>query len=219
MFYYYGRKKRIAGLYSPPAFDTIVEPFAGSAAYSLHGEHWKKQVILCDTNPTVIGIWNYLKDASIKDIQSLPRLEAGEKTTDHKQLSDVEKDLIGLHINPGSSVPKVTASKFSRWEPGKRYILENLYKIKHWEIIFGSYAGLSNQGATWFIDPPYKKAGTYYAGGNALDFNYLASWCRSRDGQVIVCEADGATWLPFEFLISTKNAGKHRCKEVVWNRP
>ena len=40
MFYYLGRKKRVAGKYPDPAFPTIVEPFAGSAAYSLHGDRW-----------------------------------------------------------------------------------------------------------------------------------------------------------------------------------
>ena len=36
MFYYYGRKKQIAKYYPEPKYDTIVEPFAGSAAYSLY---------------------------------------------------------------------------------------------------------------------------------------------------------------------------------------
>jgi len=35
MFYYYGRKKQIAKHYPFPNFKAIVEPFAGSAAYSL----------------------------------------------------------------------------------------------------------------------------------------------------------------------------------------
>jgi len=33
LFYYLGRKKRLAGLYPELLFDLIVEPFAGSAAY------------------------------------------------------------------------------------------------------------------------------------------------------------------------------------------
>lgn len=39
-FPYFGRKARIANLYPPARFDTIVEPFAGSASYALHADHW-----------------------------------------------------------------------------------------------------------------------------------------------------------------------------------
>ena len=219
MFYYYGRKKRISHLYPPPTHDTIIEPFAGSAAYSLHGNNWEKKVTISDTNPTVIGIWDYLKNASVKDIIALPDFNAGEKITDHAQLSEAERDLIGLHINPGSSIPKITCSKFSRWKAGKQYILGNLYKIKHWTILGDTYTCLKNAEATWFIDPPYQKAGIYYAGGNPIDFNSLGLWCKSRHGQVIVCESEGADWLPFEFLTSTTNVGQHRCKEVLWLKP
>ena len=45
MFYYYGRKKQIAKYYPKPNFNTIIEPFAGSAAYSLHNDNWKKNML------------------------------------------------------------------------------------------------------------------------------------------------------------------------------
>ena len=45
MFYYYGRKKQIAKCYPKPNFNTIIEPFAGSAAYSLHNDNWKKNML------------------------------------------------------------------------------------------------------------------------------------------------------------------------------
>ena len=48
VFYYYGRKKQIVSYYPSPNFDTIIEPFAGSAAYSLNGYNWKKNVILVE---------------------------------------------------------------------------------------------------------------------------------------------------------------------------
>lgn len=35
MFSYYGSKSKIVDLYQPPKFDKIIEPFAGSARYSL----------------------------------------------------------------------------------------------------------------------------------------------------------------------------------------
>ncbi len=216
MFYYFGRKKRIAHLYPSPKFGNVVEPFAGSAAYSLHSDHWENEVTLCDTNQMVIGLWNYLKSASAKDILSLPDLKQGQKTTDFKSLNQEERNLIGLHINPGSAVPKITCVAFSRWKPAKKYIAENIHKIKHWTIINGSFDKLKNTKATWFIDPPYQKMGKHYAGGNSLEFTSLGLWCQSRMGQVIVCEANGATWLPFKFLTDTKNVGQNRNKELMW---
>ena len=43
MFYYYGRKQKIFGKYPKPQFDTIIEPFAGSAAYSMN--YYKKNIL------------------------------------------------------------------------------------------------------------------------------------------------------------------------------
>ena len=60
MFYYYGRKKQIAKHYPEPSYDTIVEPFAGSAAYSLYGNHWKRRVILVEKDDRVSQIWKWL---------------------------------------------------------------------------------------------------------------------------------------------------------------
>ena len=54
----------------------------------------------------------------------------------------------------------------------------------------------------------------------AIDFPALGAWCRSRRGQVIVCEAAGATWLPFRPFASIKSFGngvKSRTSaEVIW---
>lgn len=54
--------------------------------------------------------------------------------------------------------------------------------------------------ATWFVDPPYQVAGVRYRyNSTRIDFAALGDWCRSLDGQVIVCENDGADWLPFRW--------------------
>ena len=91
--------------------------------------------------------------------------------------------------------------------------------IRHWQVYQCSYEDSPVYGeATWFIDPPYQKAGAHYKyGSDGLDYDALATWCRSRQGQVIVCENDGADWLPFQELASTKTtrAGR-RSMEVVW---
>lgn len=216
MFYYLGRKKRLAGLYPEPRFDTIIEPFAGSAAYSLHGLRWKKRVIVNDSNPDTIGVWRYLQQASVDDIRNLPDLQYQDRISDIKWLCDAERWLISYHINPGANQRSDVVQKFSRWAAGKRYIIENLHKIKHWEIQLGDYAQIDNQEATWFVDPPYIKTAAYYMSIGALDYPSLSGWCLSRHGQLIACEAQGADWLPFQPLATIHIAGKSVSREAVY---
>ena len=52
------------------------------------------------------------------------------------------------------------------------------------------------------------------------DYEALADWCRSRRGQVIVCENVGADWLPFEPFITIKanesKSGGKVSREAIW---
>lgn len=206
MFYYYGRKKQIAGLYPQPEHEKIVEPFSGSAAYSLYGDNWKNEVTLIDSSDICISIWDFLQQASYRDIKDLPDISPGETINDFKYLSNAEKWLIGFHINLGSASPKLKATKASRWRAGKQYIMDSLHKIKHWNIIKGDYRDSPNIEATWFIDPPYQTAGKYYQ-GEQPDYPLLAEWIETRKGQIIACEGEGATYLPFVPLQTAVNNG------------
>jgi hypothetical protein len=73
--------------------------------------------------------------------------------------------------------------------------------------------------ATWFVDPPYAVAGKSYK-VRFTDYPRLAEWCKGREGQVIVCENEGADWLPFTPLTDAKAfAGRGRLGvsgEVAW---
>jgi site-specific DNA-adenine methylase len=76
MFYYYGRKKQIAKHYPLPNYDTIIEPFAGAAAYSMFGDNWKKNVILIEKDEKVFQIWDWLiNHATVEEIKRLPNLK------------------------------------------------------------------------------------------------------------------------------------------------
>ena len=101
MFSYYGSKSKIVDVYPPPKFDKIIEPFAGSARYSL--KYFEKDIVLIDKYPVIIEVWNYLKNASEKDILKLPRLKRGEKFRDNKQLSEIEKKFYGFITQAGST--------------------------------------------------------------------------------------------------------------------
>lgn len=216
MFYYYGRKKRIVKYYPYPLQDTIIEPFAGSAAYSM--EYFEKNVILYEINHKIYSVWKYLQDASINDILGLPILEKGQclNNEEFNYLTDPEKWTIGLFLNPGSSIPKKSPGNYCDWDEKHRKILsDDLYKIKHWTIKNESYVTAENILATWYIDSPYQKAGKYYPNWQ-IDFNFLGNWCKERKGQVIVCENEGADWLPFEHLIDLQGQ-KHKRNEVIFS--
>lgn len=212
MFSYYGTKKRLAPLYPKPVHNTIIEPFAGAAGYSLL--YPDKQVLLYDTNPKIYLVWDYLIKATKDQILNLPNIETGQKVTDFN-LSEAEIALIGYCINPGSTCPKITASKRCKWNNYKQNIADTVEKIKHWKIFKDSYENIPNQIATWHIDPPYQRAGKYYFGYNKMNYNFLGKWCMDRLGQVMVCENKGADYLPFQFLTEHQGSMQKNI-EVIW---
>jgi site-specific DNA-adenine methylase len=218
MFYYYGRKDKIFKYYPTPKYDTIIEPFAGSAVYSL--KNYKKNIIILDKDERIINIWNYLKTATTGEILSLPLLVRGQTLNDEEfnNLTLVQKDLISFFTNPSSAQPKRSVGKFNIWhEKNRKRLSEDVNKIKHWEIVLGDYRDIPNQEATWFIDPPYQgNGGKYYKHGNKdMNYNELADWVQSRQGQVIVCENNEADWLPFRPLKELQGQ-RHNKIEVIW---
>lgn len=215
MFYYFGRKKRLAGRYPSPSFPRIVEPFAGSGAYSLHADHWEREVWLNERDPEIVDLWRYLQSATTRDIEALPQVQAGDRLSHHTQLTPPERLLISLHAGPGKNRQNDVVSKFSRWAAGQRYVAANLHKIRHWTISCGDFSDTASGPATYFVDPPYQRSGRVYR-FSEIDFPALGAWCKGLPGQVIVCEQAGAAWLPFSPLASIHVAGKHVSHETVW---
>jgi site-specific DNA-adenine methylase len=218
MFYYYGRKERVFKYYPKPKYDIIIEPFAGSAVYSL--KNYEKNIIILDKDERIINIWNYLKETSSDEILSLPLLVKGQSLNDEEfnNLSFVQKDLISFFTNPSSSQPKRSVGKFNIWhEKNRKRLSEDVNKIRHWQILLGDYKDIPNQEATWFIDPPYQgNGGKYYKHGNkGIDYDELSVWVQSRQGQVIVCENSEANWLPFRPLKRLQGQ-RHKTIEVIW---
>ena len=223
MWSYYGSKGKIVKEYPFPTESKIVEPFAGSARYSLL--HWEKEVILVDKYNVITDLWGWLQKCVPSDILSLPSLNGGDNLDDIKSLSLNEKRLLGFLINQGSSTPKKTVSKiFGNGKMGelierdKKRIASNLHKIRHWTIIHGDYLCLSDIKATWFIDPPYQHGGQWYkssVNNQHIDFQSLSEWSRNRQGQVVVCENSKADWMNFKFL-SDMSGAKYKTKEVIW---
>ncbi|MEC4806106.1 MAG: hypothetical protein SAJ12_23915 [Jaaginema sp. PMC 1079.18] len=214
MFYYYGRKKQIAKYYPSPNFETIVEPFAGSAAYSLYGSNWKKNVILIERDERISKIWDWLiNKATPSEIKSLPDLKVGERSSEFFHIIHAATKM-AFHYK----TIKVTHVLARNWKFSKKYISENLFKIKHWRIINGDYTLAPNIEATWFIDPPYKEdAGKGYRYSSRLiNYEKLAAWSKERSGEVIFCEGHKGDYLPFEPLLDSKGVAGKTSKELIY---
>jgi len=218
MFYYYGRKEKIFSYYPKPKYDTIIEPFAGSAAYSMN--YYERNVILIEKDKKIADLWQYLINVSPDEILSLPILNKGESLNEEKYnyLNNNQKTLIGFFLNPGSAQPKKSPAKFCAWNEKNRLKLSNdVLKVKHWQIINGDYTEADNIDATWFIDPPYQgNGGKYYKHGNKdFDYESLKDWVLLRNGQVIVCENSEANWMDFKPLVQIQGQ-KHKTTEVIF---
>jgi|UPI000120C919 Site-specific DNA methylase len=70
-FKHYGSKWRLACRAPQPQYDTIIEPFAGSAGYSLRYGAGRR-VLLIDASEDTCTIWRYLLGASEDEILDLP---------------------------------------------------------------------------------------------------------------------------------------------------
>ena len=221
MFSYYGSKSKLLGYYPKPKYGTIIEPFAGSAKYSL--KYWRNNVILIEKYDVIYRVWKWLQRCSVDDILKLPILKQGDKLDSFKFDCDEAKLFMGFLSAQGVAKPQNTASYRAtthrpKWiENSLKRVSKDIEKIRHWDIKLGDYKDVENIEATWFIDPPYKfGGGSYYVEGNKnIDYSDLANWCLSRRGQVIVCENDKADWLDFVPLKYIKGS-RGKTMEAIW---
>lgn len=217
MFYYYGRKKQIARHYPEPAYDTIVEPFAGSAAYALHGDRWQSDVILIEKDPRVAEIWQWLiETATPEGIRALPVLKVGEKSSEFLHIIHAATKMAFKY-----KTIKVTPVLERNWEISRRVMAANLHKIKHWKIICSDYTEAPDIEATWFIDPPYKShpGMGYDFGSDSLDYKQLAEWVLGRRGELICCEGMYGDYLPFRPLLKLPGVAGKISDEIIFYRP
>lgn len=225
-FSYYGGKWRdTPRLYPEPRYSTVVEPFAGSAGYSLR--YPQNQVVLYEIDPIVVEVWRYLINAPEQEILSIPDVPMSGGLESLGLIQEQEW-LVGFWLNRGVASPRKTPSRWMRdgirpgsfWGERVRTTIAAQQKyIRHWTIIEKSYRECPiDLEATWFVDPPYQHAGQYYRfGSGQIDYHDLGAWVHSLKGQVMVCENDTATWLPFVSVGRTKTTrnGK-RSAEAYW---
>lgn len=224
---YYGGKWLAAPRYPAPVHDTIVEPFAGAAGYSLRYPH--KRVILVEKYAVIAEIWRYLIAAKESEILAIPLVDAVADLP--AWVPAGARSLVGFAMNDGTSAPCRVLSagrkrmrdggrRLEGWTEAKRfYAARGVAGIRHWRVIEGDYTAAPDVAATWFIDPPYQRAGVHYKHpSTAIDFPALGAWCLSRAGQVIACENVGADWLPFRpFGRAHRNAMNNATsREAIW---
>lgn len=185
-------------------------------------------MVLVEKSPRIAAIWRYLIGATPREILALPDVAEGQ-STDELPICQAARDLIGHNIHAAVGRPPKFASTWGHdWGRARRArIAAQLARIKHWTVIEGDYSQAPDIEATWFIDPPYEpylvdggrvlRLNQYDTECNAkqIDFAALGAWCRSRRGQVMVCEGPGARWLPFKPFREIN--GAHReSTEVIW---
>jgi len=196
-----------------------------------------KNVILVEKDPYIAGTWKYLLNTTPEEILKLPNI-ALDQSVDDLKICEEEKWLIGWWLMAAASKPNKRPSGWMRRAnlPGckwhtvgswwgdkiKQRIAQQIPLIQHWKLIEGDYSDAPDMEATWFVDPPYQVQGKSYTyGSKLLEYNKLASWCLQRKGLLMVCEQQGATWLPFapfrEIRAATKKGGVARVsKEVLF---
>lgn len=230
-FSYFGSKSRIAKYYPKPKYPLIIEPFAGAAWYSVH--HVQRDNLvrawLNDKYDVIYRIWKWLiEKATPEEILSVPILKKGFNIRHLLYSIPFEfRDLLGFCYGQGyATLPnKVTEwglkGSFTGGQVSRRLhsISKLVTMISNWHSTNEEYFNLKNTKATWFIDPPYQQGGEHYV-HNKIDYKRLADWCKSRKGQVIVCENEKADWLPFERFINQKNQKKsERIAESIFYLP
>jgi site-specific DNA-adenine methylase len=90
MFSYYGSKSKIAQFYPEPAYDIIIEPFAGAGNYSLR--YWNRIVILNENYELLYKIWDWLINVEEKDFTKIGKRQ---KKTKNNKFFAAERVLLG----------------------------------------------------------------------------------------------------------------------------
>lgn len=208
MFYYFGRKGRLAQCYPTPEFPLVIEPFAGSMAFTLH--YKPAEAIGIEVDPMVCWAWADVTCLTPAEILAIEEPALGTRVDDRWMMMAA-----GSHGTARAKSYLWTDRMSRDLRKQKRFAARHVdYAVAHIDYRWGDYREAPDVEATWFIDPPYQRVRRGYR--SDLDYTELAEWVRSRRGQVIVCEQAGADWLPFEPLRVIRGTTNKVTTEMVW---
>lgn len=234
LFRWFGSKYNSVKHYPAPEHSTIIEPYAGSASYSLH--YADRKIVIWDRDPNLQGLWHWLiLSATQSDIADIPvDVPVG---TDIRSLGlNPGQELLMKHWQRTNNVGDCWTVSPWNGKPGlwslrtRARVSEEVSAIKHWRIEHPStYAAVPS---TWFIDPPYQYNYRYRSDLPPFEFEALAATVHNAHplSQVICCEAvcskTGAvpSYLPFEpshrAVTSRRKAEhSHHSNELIYVRP
>jgi hypothetical protein len=236
LFKWFGSKWLSSRTLPAPAFDKIVEPFAGGAGYSLR--HHERAVVLYEADPHVSALWKWLiEEATPAAILDIPVLVPEGTDIRTLGLTPGQRLLLKNWQRTNNVGDCWTVSpwgnKPGQWTANTRArVSEQSQAVKHWKMRSGSgmTAFTREKGmATWFIDPPYE-FNYQYRSKQRIDYEALGKLASGALGQPIVCEAvcqqTGQTpsWLPFTAFGSRvtsrrKKGDNHHSRELIWSYP
>jgi len=235
LFKWFGSKWLSSRKYPAPLHDTLIEPFAGSAGYSLrHGDG--RNVVLYESDAHLLRLWRWLiEEATEEDVRQIP-IQVPEGTdirtlglTDGQQLllkTWQRTNNVGdcWTISPWGNKP-------GQWTANTRArVASECGAVRGWQIFpEGLQSFTRPPTATWFIDPPYE-FNYKYRSKYPVDYLRLGQIVSALPGQQIVCEAvcpkTGRVpdWLPFahfgnRITSRRKSTNNHHSKELLWSKP
>jgi site-specific DNA-adenine methylase len=222
-FAYYGAKHGLARHYPRPTHDTIIEPFAGSAGYSVKWANPSQTVILLDVDPQVVALWHRVQQLTETDLIELSRHAANDETTTDPLIA-ASAGGTNLAATLAGKTRVITPRMRQNWPVVRRRITRALPRVRTWQIINDTYNNAPNIAATWHVDPPYQPLIDYTSfdgAGNGyrhstINYEHLAQWCQTRQGQTMVCEQSPAAWLPFQPFKQQKSGMNSKRLELIW---
>lgn len=209
MLRYSGSKRRILKHLPAPPLDRtlLIEPFAGSLAYSIH--YQRPTIVAAEANPLVRELWNWLQSSAVTaDIQKLEGLKPVDKVdardwARRHGLNEPQTTLLRLQIS-GAYVGQLSSwILYPQHSLGMEAFKENLSYVKralrpvrddfrHPDI----QAAAREPGAFAFVDPPYldtsanyKSAGKDHGG---LDPKAVEDFVLGLPCPVLMTYGDGA---------------------------
>lgn len=194
-----------------------------------------------DLDEKTHAIWQFLTSPLASDLASVipASVPVGQKVSELTLWDDVLAShvvpdvvsqgmlyLLQAEANHGTQGARgihdqVTSIGANCWPRLKRKLEWVIPHVKSFKVTMLDYRELPDVEATWFVDPPYNNpAGMRYRTSGGIDYRELGEWCKSRRGQVIVCENAGADWLDFQPLIERQGIKssyqKSTAMEVIW---
>lgn len=229
LFKWFGSKWLASKLYPAPEHDTIFEPFAGSAGYSLR--HHEKKVVLWEDNEQLHALWTWLIAPSTRSSQVLEIPLNVREGTDIRELGlNKFQALLLKHWQRTNNVGDCWTispwgNKPGQWTANTRArVAEELHAVKHWKVKRFWY----DRPGTYFLDPPYLYNYQYrFKGGFDYDGMLLNVKLIPKRSQIIVCEAACQKigrvpkYLPFKPFASRitsrrKTTENHHSKEYLF---